>query len=587
MTSRIIQLAAQARKKKHKKAHEGHIHHKALKPSERIHLDSAHDQLSGHLRPMISADAPFMYRVFNKTVQRVPLHYSSLSSWAAFIIVVDSEREAVGWYGQECKLDDRKLASELGLEVLKHDLRLHDAHSLPFTSEALENLKILRYILPKLWCDETTFHNKVTVDIRRKMCYNAPVSVGVLDKFMDGSYALREVAFSSVNEKGEVPRLPFVDIDLNTVAVVHYADQWDIWTARGCSKTEEELARVCVSKLANARASSSGAALTSAALDALTKGNPHVKVTKQGCERVLFRCHMKLLTDFEPPDKCIPWRPPIKGLLDDALEDVGVLGEQLGSIAIMDPFSRTAHAMQSAADVVTGVGGVFRGAVLDVFTIGHGGSSFEESAAGGGNGGQGPSEHSAPSGVHFEDVKDGDDGNAKAIPRGAPENRKVNALFRSFSSADARDHSHFGNSASFKGMGAPDSLLRAKDRVRSSLKPKGHPYEGRDMMTYAMMDFIDEQNLGPIQSNQLIEYAAYEPVLLVGYQIEIDEGLFRGRHVVTGTRKTAFFQKSMFRLSSFEAEDVWVKLKRKDKLGVPFRVLRRVMEGIDNECIVC
>jgi hypothetical protein len=63
----------------------------------------------------------------------------------------------------------------------------------------------------------------------------------------------------------------------------------------------------------------------------------------------------------------------------------------------------------------------------------------------------------------------------------------------------------------------------------------------------------------------------------VGYQIEIDEGLYRGRHVITATRKT-LFQRSVFRLSSFDAEDTWIKLKRGSKVGIPFRVLRRVFD---------
>jgi hypothetical protein len=31
---------------------------------------------------------------------------------------------------------------------------------------------------------------------------------------------------------------------------------------------------------------------------------------KQGCERVLFRTHFKIFTDYEPVDRTIPWVPP-------------------------------------------------------------------------------------------------------------------------------------------------------------------------------------------------------------------------------------------------------------------------------------
>ena len=68
--------------------------------------------------------------------------------------------------------------------------------------------------------------------------------------------------------------------------------------------------------------------------------------------------------------------------------------------------------------------------------------------------------------------------------------------------------------------------------------------------------------------------------ILFSLQIEIDEGRYQGIHVVTGVRKT-LFQKSLFRLSSFSAEDQWCRLRRGPKKnGVVFRPLRNVWKNV-------
>ena len=567
-----------------KQTMEGVVNRTTLRPSERAHLDLADEKVSALMRPMIAAESPSLYRVFNQSVQRVALHYSSLCSWAAFILVVDTDREVVGWFGEECKLADRKMASELGLQVLNLDLRKQTATFFPFTSENVENLRILRYILPKLWCDEALYKSKKSTEDRRKMCINSPVSVGILDKFIDGSYALRETALAAVDQAtGSVPRLRFVDIEKNTIAVVTHGDQWDIWVARGCSVAEEELATSYVNRLAATRRGAGPAAAS--ALNALKKGNPNIRVVKQGCERVLFRCLLKALTDFEPPGKCVPWQPPGPNstLLDLVESDVAVGLERI----LVDPFGSTVQAVSGAARGVGNLGG----AIADVFV-----SGGDKAAAGplSGSGGvrQSSSRASGSSGGAAGGGGGGSGGGAggggvDATVEKERANLENSKAFGGGVSA-AGDAASSGKKAFF---GTPDLSIFKGEKWGSLQVPegsqfmsapprKGHPYEGRDMLTHDMMDFNDDLSMGVTKSNQVIEAATYEPFILVGYQIEIDEGLFRGRHVVTATRKTPVFQKSQFRLSSLETEDVWLKLKRGHKVGVPFRVLRRVFDPI-------
>lgn len=560
-----------------KKNFVGTVDRTTMKPSERLHFEASNSLANSMFRPMIPVDPiPYLYRVFNETVQRVPLHYTSLSSWAAFILVVDSEREAVGWFGEECKLPDRKLASELGLQVLRQDLRKTDATYFPFTSESNDNLRILRYMLPKIWCDELVYRTKKNVEERKKMCFNNPVSVGMLDKFIDGSYALRETSFASVDEElGSVPRLRFVDVEKNSIVVVNHGDQWDIWVSRGCTDAEEEFARSYVIRLASSRTkvSPGGAPITASAIEALKGGNPNVRTVKQGCERVLFRCHMKALTDFEPLGKCVPWAPPDPGSVSSYGDEDGGGGGIGGAMEriLVDPF-------EQAVEGLTGMGG----AVFDAFSV-VGAAGGGAAAGGRGLGGKGKADVGPSSGGvrvqgtrseagvdSTDSVAEKKDGTFAAAPgeNGNGAKGSKDSLF-----------SFFGKSHGPEvGTAVPIAVPSGSEFVSAPPKPKGHPFEGRDMLTHDSMDFIDDLSMGVTKSNQVIEAATYEPFILVGYQIEIDEGLYRGRHVVTATRKTPLFHKSQFRLSSLDVADTWIKLKRGHKAGVPFRVLRKVFD---------
>ena len=50
-----------------------------------------------------------------------------------------------------------------------------------------------------------------------------------------------------------------------------------------------------------------------------------------------------------------------------------------------------------------------------------------------------------------------------------------------------------------------------------------------------MLDFQEQENLPPELRIELLMDSIRDPQLLVGYQIEIDEGRLNGLHVITGT----------------------------------------------------
>lgn len=564
-----------------------HLDMLQLRPSERINLDQADRLGAAHsrMRPMIPIDTPFLYRILYKTAQRVPLHYSSLNSSSAFILVCDEEREAVGWYGQDCSLEDRKYATELGLQVLRFDLRKEAAVHFPFSSEATPNQRILRFMLPKLWCDEATYMAKKVADARRRVVYNAPVTIGCVDKYLDGSCGLREVAFATSDTRGAVPRLDFVPVELNTVAVLTYGDQWDIWVARGVSAADEKIAVDYITKLAALR-SEQVSIITSVAK------NPNVRVTKQGCERVLFREHLRMLTEFEPPGKTLVWTPPQVGAglgggvldmmgdpLSDSVNALGRLGGVVGDALTLDTASRALGDVMGALTFGVAGGGREDGNP----------ASEKEQAAGRWLPPPPPSaadeKNSGVAGAGAgKDSADKDKGGAQQ----AQSRLSVINFFgrSSLPPSGVNQTLTLPPPPTADGAAAPDAAKGGTGHVAAKDVPppnkvvmgkKKTKFAGRDMLSYDMMDFHDELSVGATKSQSIIETTMYEPLVLVGYQIEIDEGPYAGRYVVTGTKKTVF-QKSLFRISNFELEDDWVKLKRGPKAGLPFRVLRKVFD---------
>ena len=202
---------------------------KGLRPTERAELKMANPKVQ-YTRPPFPVDPPCLYRVYKSTVQRLPLSLASLNSNAAFILVCDEERCVLGWFGESCDYNDRTKADTLGVEVMKRDLRLYQTTEMSYIVEGRELPQLLRYFLEKLWTDESAYKGKLVRDKRNHPPENAPVSVGVLDKYFDGTYAVRETAFAAPNAStGAVPRLVFVSVEKNTIAVVNHGEQWDIW----------------------------------------------------------------------------------------------------------------------------------------------------------------------------------------------------------------------------------------------------------------------------------------------------------------------------------------------------------------------
>lgn len=93
----------------------------------------------------------------------------------------------------------------------------------------------------------------------------------------------------------------------------------------------------------------------------------------------------------------------------------------------------------------------------------------------------------------------------------------------------------------------------------------------------AMLDMVEAENISLDRRRLLTEEASFNPSALVGWQVEVDEGLFKGIFVVVGFKKSPIFRKSFFHLAALHGDEFWVRLKRSDKKrGVKFRPLRQV-----------
>lgn len=499
-----------------------------MKPSDRARLTASEEVIktgNASLRPLIVAEGAFMYRIFKRTLQPVECKSTSLSSWAAFVLVCDADREAVGWFGDACSTEDRFMAAELGLQVMRLDLRRYGVTTFPFATEGNENLKALRYMLSKLWSDENTYRSKQICNLRKRAIANVPVSLGIVEKNVDGSLSVRDVALASPDVDGEVPRLAFVSIEIDTIAVLNHGIQWDLWVSRGARAADEANAKAFVSRLAVSRAPSS------TSFDSIIS-NQYLRVVKQGCERILFRQHFKFITDFEPEGKCVPWAPPEIPKALPKMQLPAGLGE------VLDPFV----ASGAIADGAMAAGG----ALADFFA-----SSLSLRAEASPQTAVLPVRERSPWAI-------------------AVEQQKLRAGQYMVPGSNLRRQPPV--------PGVEKHLPYMPYRVDNiSLLSRQSRAAGRDMLSENMMRLLDVHNVSPEVSAFTVGQSTLKPSILLGWQIEVDEGAYRGRFVVTGMRKTVF-QKSQFRLSNDEGDDLWVKLKRGAKNGVRFRVLRKVVE---------
>ena len=135
---------------------------------------------------------------------------------------------------------------------------------------------------------------------------NTPISLGLLERWSDDTLQYREMAYMAPDENGTIGRIPFVPIEVDTVAISNIEDQWDVWVSRGNGPEMEDRIKKFVVDMAVAKLEENSE-MQATGVDRIVVSK-NVRIVYQGLERVLYRRYFKVLTDYEPPGKTVPWK---------------------------------------------------------------------------------------------------------------------------------------------------------------------------------------------------------------------------------------------------------------------------------------
>lgn len=548
-----------------------------LRPSERMKIRLASNVPEDFLsRPPIPKDPVTLYRVYKNTVQRVSNSINSLYSYAAYVLVCGADEVVALWLGEEAETEDIETAKELGLEVLRRDFEFYDAieTDLMVTMETFEIPHHLEYFLSKCWADTFQYNSKQGRADRRKEPTNGGVTVGYLEKNYDGSVNVREVGYSipleSGPQKGKTPRITFPNIDFRTMIVISVNDFYYLWVTRDIPDTEvERCKRALIDTLCNTKN-----------YDRITFP-PTLRVIVQGTERSTFRRYFKHLTDFEPPDRTAPYIPADEEKRLRRAQSRGIFGD-VGKSLVNAPAS-LGNFLSSTVNVAT-FGAVDFGTTeannnkgarkrQSAATT----TAAASAAAAAASAGEfGPK---LAGGVRFADTPDGqtDRELAQAL-------EQEDKLINSKSKMEKMDKGYGGGGMVDSDVAPMSSFFGDDEGVQSVSGDgglgagNGVSNRGRTMLTPDMLDVIDDHFvLPPDERTQLLKTAAGNPRCLLGWLIEIDNGYYKGLHVITGMQKGCL-RKTYYRISSFAMDDTYVRIRREKKSGVVARPMRKVLE---------
>jgi predicted acetyltransferase len=93
-----------------------------------------------------------------------------------------------------------------------------------------------------------------------------------------------------------------------------------------------------------------------------------------------------------------------------------------------------------------------------------------------------------------------------------------------------------------------------------------------------MLEVTDMLNENPACRAATIDLATADAKSLIGYQVEIDDGVYAGVFVIVQVKKSLFMKKTLYRLTARDRDEFWIRLKRNKKAGQLFRPLRRVVD---------
>eukprot|EP00981_Chlorochromonas_danica_P000410 scaffold96_cov167-Ochromonas_danica.AAC.17 len=364
-----------------------------------------------------------------------------------------------------------------------------------------------------LWTSPATYNSRTAVTDRRAMIQNNAISLGILihqnienvDNTKTETFEIRETTFAHPDANGVVPRVPFAPIQRQSIIYVMVGSQWDLWFARGVPNAKREEAVKFVTSVVEKQALSTVDNPNSIDYELLTR---FINVVEQGEETALFRRAIKIFTDFEPPGS-LP-----KGYLRAPGKE---------------------ESMDSNDNV-------------------HDNSMKESSKH--------PKESVSLEGISVDEaphksamkrvVLNLDEKEIPSVPRAfSDESRIYDRPTDFFQEAPGVPRRPLNNS--MVGM------------VRPQSDGQFNFSQGVLVITPHMVEIREDENLPIEHRNLIMEESAQNPAVLLGYQVVIDEGLFKGVFVIVGVRKTMFRRKTLFHLAALDGDEVWIRLKRSAK----------------------
>lgn len=128
------------------------------------------------------------------------------------------------------------------------------------------------------------------------------------------------------------------------------------------------------------------------------------------------------------------------------------------------------------------------------------------------------------------------------------------------------------------------AIPKPKKGERKSLVPPillNQNNDGKKFLTPHCLDVIKEVSVDIITNDHLKSMAKQNPKILLGWQVIImneDMSSMKGLYVITGV-KTSLLYGKMFRISSFDEDDQWIKLKLLEHgKGYTFQLFRKVVD---------
>lgn len=442
-------------------------------------------------RPRIPNDPSCLYRVYLATSQRVPLQLSQLNSAAAYLLICDADNRVMIWLGSNCPDTDIIFAKEMGLEIFRRDMRNYDATEIEdiiWEGREAERPALLKILLAECGTDEGTYRGKRTIAERKNEIENQPLCMSIMEKMPLGTFELLEIGYATPNEAGSIRRIPFSPIELDTIILTSVDNQWDIWIARGNSPEDEEAAMKYVINCAVSRAGCT---------EAVARNS--IRVMRQGYERVTYRRYFKVLTDFEPPGRTVPWTTTVVKKKSEKAHQRPAVSKRfaLGNEKEED----YGQPMDTGYDFISGIFGsieTYRPAIsLELPNKGPSTNSFI--------------------------VKNNEEGSHEE-----KNNNTQPVEIKMFDEEDeegAEEASDkYESEDSIKYVGGKDVYkVEADDAVVETMPEKNAVItkltEGRGCLTKEMLVFLERQQVAPQERLELLTSAATNPQLLVGWQV--------------------------------------------------------------------